>query len=341
MLWTALGYDLGMSVFAFIAQLPHVCVLCDAKLQVCAQSNLLLEHFGGQSILAANLMTLVAGDARVLQAAHACFESARLHLVHDVSLHIERQRHAHLHMQAIELDQQRWLYLELQLDRTEAAATHALVRQMARAFAHEVRNPLSGLRGAAQLLARKTPEYVAYTDVVVQEADRIARLVDKLSGAPARAHVPINVHEIAERARSLCALQFPDQHWLRDYDPSLPEIAGDADSLTQALLNLLQNAAGAGANKVSLVTRVQHRLSIGEKLLRTAIRIDVHDDGAGVPIALRDQLFLPLVTGKSGVGGSGFGLAIVLAVAEEHGGSVRYRSAPGDTCFSIYLPAET
>ncbi len=218
------------------------------------------------------------------------------------------------------------------------AAIAASMRQMTRAFAHEIRNPLSGLRGTAQLLSRMHPELQSYTQILIHESDRLVRLIDRLSQQQRFQPKPCNIHELTENVRRLTTAQFPDINWQRDYDPSLPEIAADADAITQALLNLCLNAAQAQARSVSLRTRIEHGVATPARWLRSALRIDVADNGQGVPESVRDSLFLPLVTARAQAGGSGFGLAQVLAVAEEHGGHVRYRSIAGDTCFSLYLP---
>jgi nitrogen-specific signal transduction histidine kinase len=223
---------------------------------------------------------------------------------------------------------------------THHAAISASMRQMTRAFAHEIRNPLSGLRGTAQLLSRMHPELHSYTQILIQESDRLVRLIDRLSQQQRFEPKLCNIHELIENVRRLTTAQFSDIEWQRDYDPSVPELAADADAITQALLNLCLNAAQAKARTVGLRTRIEHGVTTPSRWLRSALRIDVTDNGQGVPESVRDSLFLPLVTARAESGGSGFGLAQVLAVAEEHGGHVRYRSAPGDTCFSLYLPMQ-
>jgi nitrogen-specific signal transduction histidine kinase len=325
----------------WLTYLPHAALLCTAELVVIAQSNALFDQFGGQSVIGANFAKFAAGDARIVQAAKQALSTLQLHSVHDLVLQIDRRRVVHVQLQALASLPEPVLYIELQLDRSAQAAPHALVRQLVRSFAHEVRNPLSGLRGTAQLLVKKHPELQTYTDVLINESDRIRRLVDQLSGAPAQPHVPVNIHLALEQARRLCAAQYAAIDWQRDYDPSLPAISASADAIAQAVINLLQNAAQAGATVVRIATRAEHQVRINSRLFRSAIRIDVFDNGEGVPEHLRDSLFLPLVSAKTDRGGSGFGLAIVLAVAEEHAGSVRYRSTKSDTCFSLYFPFET
>ena len=219
------------------------------------------------------------------------------------------------------------------------AALHAALKGLA----HEVKNPLAGLKGAAQLLARRhagDADAQRYVDVIRHEADRLAALVDRLlDPAPARPLVATNAHAALERVRLLIEAEAGwSVRLVRDYDPSLPEIPADADRLTQALLNLVRNALEAGASEVRLRTRAEHNGLMGEKPFRLALRIDIEDDGRGVPESLAERIFLPLVSGRAE--GSGLGLTLAQQVAREHGGSLAYRSRPGHTVFTLLLPIE-
>lgn len=226
-------------------------------------------------------------------------------------------------------------------------------------LAHELRNPLAGLKGAAQLLARRigasseddrdSRELVA---LIEAEVARLTALLDRLlSPTPAKPHEPLNIHAVLERVLRLAEA---DAGWAvklhRDYDPSLPELTGDADRLTQALWNLMRNAIEAGAANVTLRTRIEH----GARILRSfdglrldaderehdvhslALRLEISDDGRGVPEELAERLFLPLVSGRAE--GTGLGLALAQQVAREHRGSLVYRSRPGHTVFTLLLP---
>lgn len=209
-------------------------------------------------------------------------------------------------------------------------------------LAHEVRNPLAGLRGAAQLLARRSPDADArrYVEVILHECDRLAALVDRLlNPASAKAFVPTNVHQVLERVRLLAEAEVRTEgalRLLRDYDPSLPELDADPDRLTQALWNLLRNAMEAGAQQVHLRTRAERNVLIGERVHRLALRVEVEDDGRGVPDDLAERIFLPLVSSR--FEGSGLGLTLAQQVAREHGGLLSYRSRPGHTQFTLLLP---
>jgi two-component system nitrogen regulation sensor histidine kinase GlnL len=219
----------------------------------------------------------------------------------------------------------------------------ALPAAMAAAFkglAHELRNPLAGMKGAAQLLGRRvdTPDAQALVGLIGSEVDRLAALVDRLiHPAPAREFAPVNIHAVLERVRQLAEAE---AGWavklVRDYDPSLPEVEGDADRLTQALWNLLRNALESGASQVQLRTRAERQVLIGEAVHRLVLRVDIADDGRGVPDDLVERLFLPLVSGRAD--GTGLGLPLAQQVAREHGGSLGYRSRPGHTVFTLLIP---
>ena len=206
-------------------------------------------------------------------------------------------------------------------------------------LAHELRNPLAGIKGAAQLLARRSDgDALELTGLIEGEVQRLAALVDRLlSPAPPRAFELLNIHGVLERVLRLAE---SDAGWAtrlqRDYDPSLPEFPGDADRLSQALWNLVRNAIESGATNVQLRTRAEHHVLIGDAPHRLALRIEIADDGRGVPEDLAERIFLPLVSGRAE--GSGLGLALGQQVAREHGGSLSYRSRLGHTVFTLLLP---
>lgn len=207
-------------------------------------------------------------------------------------------------------------------------------------LAHELRNPLAGLKGAAQLLGRQVGENDGRELVALigSEVDRLTALLDRLlSPAPPRPHAPLNIHAVLERVLRLAE---NDAGWavrlVRDYDPSLPEIPGDADRLTQAAWNLVRNAIEAGAGSVTLRTRAEHAARIGSAPPTLALRLDVIDDGRGVPPELAEHVLLPLVSGRAD--GTGLGLALAQQVAREHRGALTWRSRPGHTVFTLMLP---
>ena len=206
-------------------------------------------------------------------------------------------------------------------------------------LAHELRNPLAGIKGAAQLLARRvTADERELTGIIESEAQRLATLVERLlMPAPPEARVPINVHAVLERVVRLAE---SDAGWAvrlqRDYDPSLPELVGDPDALTQSVWNLVRNAIEAGAGSVTLRTRAEHGVRIGDVLQPLALRLDIIDDGRGVPPELAEHLLLPLVSGRAD--GTGLGLAQAQQVARAHRGVLVWRSRPGHTVFTLLLP---
>ena len=211
-------------------------------------------------------------------------------------------------------------------------------------LAHELRNPLAGVKGAAQLLARRAErrsgngEERELTALIGAEVDRLSVLLDRLlSPAPPKPHSPVNIHAVLERVLRLAE---SDAGWavrlVRDYDPSLPELDGDEDRLVQAAWNLVRNAIEAGAGTVTLRTRVEHGMRIGDAAHALALRLEIVDDGSGVPDALAEQVFLPLVSGRAD--GTGLGLALAQQVAREHRGSLGFRSRPGHTVFTLLLP---
>lgn len=221
-----------------------------------------------------------------------------------------------------------------------AARLPIALRAALKGLAHEVKNPLAGLKGAAQLLRRRLADRDAerYLDVIVSETDRLTALMQRLlDPTPPNPLTPINIHEPLERVRLLAEAEPGLTRKIeRDYDPSLPAIRGDSDRLTQALWNLVRNAMQAQASQIRLRTRVENAMAIDGPAQRLAIRVDVIDNGHGVPEALADTLFLPLVTGRAD--GTGLGLALTQQVAREHGGSLSYRSRPGHTVFTLLLP---
>lgn len=224
----------------------------------------------------------------------------------------------------------------------EAPAAQSRLSESLRGLAHEVKNPLAGVRGAAQLLLRRIsePDLQRLAALIIAEADRLGSLTDRLLHPGGKPHLStFNLHEVAEHARALIAAEAaPDLALDRDYDPSLPVFRGDADRLLQLTLNLMRNAVQAKAKSILVRTRAEHAVVIAGQPVRLAARMDVIDDGEGVPETLRDVLFLPLVSGR--VGGTGLGLALAQEIAHEHGGRIGCNSRPGHTVFSLLLPLE-
>lgn len=231
----------------------------------------------------------------------------------------------------------------LRISREERLVTQqALTRDVVRGLAHEIKNPLGGLRGAAQLLEGElaSDELKEYTQVIMHEADRLQELVDRMLGPSRRpSFAAANIHHVLERVRTLVLAETGEQIDIQcDYDPSIPELTADSDQLIQAVLNIVRNAARAIENggTVTLRTRVQRQFTIGSERSRLAAKIEIIDDGPGVPAEIADTLFLPMVT--SGTGGTGLGLSIAQSLINQHRGLIECDRCRGETVFTIYLP---
>ncbi len=215
-------------------------------------------------------------------------------------------------------------------------------QELVRNLAHEIKNPLGGLRGAAQLLELELPkpELKEYTQVIIKEADRLRSLMDRLL-TPHRPpqYQTVNIHEVLERVRSLLLAEHPQGITIRrDYDTSLPDIYADQEQLIQVALNISRNAAQAmhGRGEITLRTRIARQITLAKKRYRLALMIQIIDNGPGVPENIREKIFYPLVSGRDG--GSGLGLTLAQTFVAQHHGSIECDSKPGRTCFTILLP---
>jgi two-component system nitrogen regulation sensor histidine kinase GlnL len=211
-------------------------------------------------------------------------------------------------------------------------------RELIRNLAHEIKNPLGGLRGSAQLLERELdkPELKEYTQVIIKEADRLQLLMDRMLTPHRAPRIElVGVHEVLERVRSLVTAEFGTEIE-RDYDPSLPEVLGDREQLIQALLNIARNAAQAGGKHVWFRTRAVRQVTILRQRHRLALELQVVDDGPGVPEEIRERIFNPLVSGREG--GTGLGLSLAQTFVQYHHGVIEFESRPGRTTFRILLP---
>ena len=226
----------------------------------------------------------------------------------------------------------------------QAQANKELIRNLA----HEIKNPLGGIRGAAQLLQLEldSRDLTEYTQVIVREADRLQTLVDRLLAPHRRPQVVgnVNIHEVCERVRTLILAEFPKGLQVRrDYDTSLPEFRGDVEQLIQAVLNIAHNAALAlkdriamGDGQIILATRIARQVTFVKKRFRLALELHVIDNGPGIPEDIRERLFHPLVSGRDG--GSGLGLNLAQSFVQQHQGLIECESQPGRTDFKILIP---
>lgn len=219
-------------------------------------------------------------------------------------------------------------------------------RELLRNLAHEIKNPLGGIRGAAQLLEHELPRESLreYTQVIIKESDRLQSLMERLL-TPHRTprFGAVNIHEVLERVRSLILAETPSLALQRDYDISLPDIRADAEQLIQATLNIARNAVqamnGHGQGRLVLRTRVARQIMLESRRYQLGMRIEIIDNGPGIPDDIREQIFFPLVSGREG--GSGLGLAVAQTLVAQNHGTIDCESRPGRTVFSIFLPLTT
>ncbi|MCB1646789.1 MAG: PAS domain S-box protein [Pseudomonadales bacterium] len=236
----------------------------------------------------------------------------------------------------------------LRIDRDEALRGHQeATRQMIRGLAHEIKNPLGGIRGSAQLLARELsdPDQKEFTDIIISETDRLTSLVDRLLG-PKTVPKPemANIHEVLERVRKLITLETNlSLEIKRDYDPSIPELLLDPELMVQVFLNIARNALQALSDvpqpTLEFITRTERQYTIGARLYRNVLRVVIADNGPGIPEEIREQLFFPMISGRAD--GTGLGLSFAQSIVNQHKGLIEFESEPGNTKFSIILPMET
>jgi two-component system nitrogen regulation sensor histidine kinase GlnL len=241
---------------------------------------------------------------------------------------------------------------QLKLDREERMLDQSKAnKELIRNLAHEIKNPLGGIRGAAQLLELELPErhlkeLREYTQVIIKEADRLQTLVDRLLAPHRLPHIvgDVNIHEVCERVRSLMVAEFPQGLTIkRDYDLSIPEFRGDKEQLIQAVLNIAHNAAQAlsegiksGQAELVFKTRVVRQMTLAKVRYRLALELHIIDNGPGIPDEIRNRIFYPLVSGRDG--GSGLGLTLAQTFIEQHQGTIECESRPGCTDFRILIP---
>ncbi len=282
---------------------------------------------------------------------HAIRDNAS-YIEHDLTLGTHAHVRLHLRCAAtpVQLDNGQYLLLEFHpmdrplklareeqmLDQTQAS------RLLLRNLAHEIKNPLGGIRGAAQLLEQELekPALREYTRVIVQEADRLRSLVEKLlSPQNASHHSALNIHEVLERVRSVVLAEMPEGLKIRrDYDVSLPPLIGDKEQLIQAMLNIVRNAAQAlqGSGNITLRTRIARQVTLVKRRHRLAVMVQIIDNGPGIPPELQDKIFYPLVSGRAD--GHGLGLTLAQDYVSQHHGAIEFDSEPGRTCFTVLLP---
>lgn len=331
---------------------------CDPNLNVTAMNPAGELMFGvsANQIQRRPLATLVPTEPDTLAApALKALSSNQQVTAHDVTLKLAGERaikvdctvtplgdggQDHLLIELLQVDG----FLDIARDqlRTDQFAAS---RDVLRGLAHEVKNPLGGLRGAAQLLERELSDrdVKQYTRIIIHEADRLRDLVDRMMGVtqPIRRDIA-NIHEILEHVRKLILVEFQQGVTIeRDYDPSLPSLIGDTDQLIQAVLNIVRNAVDAldESGVIRFRTRIERSVYLGQQWHRCVIRVDIEDSGPGIPEHMHERIFYPMVTGRAQ--GSGLGLPIAQDIIDRHRGSIQLHSEPGHTRFSILLPFHT
>ena len=309
--------------------------------------------FSQRELLRHSLQELISPCEAVQQALATALEHNASYIEHDLELSaVHSGQLLHFAVTGTPIDvQARLALIELRpldqqlkiVNEERRLLQHQANRELIRNLAHEIKNPLGGIRGAAQLLEHELqnkPELKEYTEVIKEEALRLQSLVDRML-APHRRHVAseVNIHEVLERVRSIALAEYSQGLSIRrDYDVSLPAMVADKEQLIQVVLNIVKNAIQAmkGEGTLTLRTRVARQVTLARKRHALVLKLQIIDDGPGIPDDIRDHLFYPLVTGRAE--GTGLGLTLAQAFVHQHGGSIEFDSRPGQTCFTVLLP---
>ena len=234
----------------------------------------------------------------------------------------------------------------LRIDRDAAIQEHHdVTRQMVRGLAHEIKNPLGGIKGSAELLARELPDesLEEYTDIIIEETNRLTSLLDRMLGPNTLAQkTPISIHQVLERTANLIELESKNLEVIRDYDPSIPELLIDPELMLQAILNVARNAMQILETTphpaLTFTTRIERQFTINGQRHKVVVRVDIKDNGSGIPPEIQEQLFYPMISRRPG--GTGLGLPFAQSIIAQHNGMIEFESEPGDTTFSIIIPLE-
>ena len=343
----------GSNPFAGLDLLSSAVVLLDARLLI-RHLNPSAENLfaiSQRKLLGMPLTRLLGGEPAGLMAA---LESALHHSWSHTGqdLRIQRPGGDALHLDCtvspVEADNVRLLLefrpidAQLRVAREEQLLQQQQAnRELIRNLAHEIKNPLGGIRGSAQLLEHELddPQLREYTEVIIAEADRLQDLMNRLLTSHCMMRpAQLNIHDVLERVRRLILAEFPNLSVRRDYDTSLPQLTADREQLIQAILNIVRNAAQAldGRGEIRLRTRVARQVTLAKRRFKLALELQVIDNGPGIPEDICDKIFYPLVSGREG--GSGLGLSLAQSFIEQHQGMIEVNSRPGHTCFTILLP---
>jgi two-component system nitrogen regulation sensor histidine kinase GlnL len=352
----------------FINSLTGLELLSSAVLIFDPQGHIIYANAAAENLLESSFKTLSQLTLKDLfptsESLASVFEEALAHRFADKRLDLVLERagreslQAHVIVTALDnpeapvLIELRQNVQQLKLDREERLLDQSQAnKELIRNLAHEIKNPLGGIRGAAQLLELELPERELkelreYTQVIIKEADRLQTLVDRLLAPHRRPHIvgDVNIHEVCERVRSLIMAEFPQGLTIRrDYDLSVPEFRGDKEQLIQAVLNIAHNAAQALSQRIAdgdalltFQTRVARQVTLAKVRYRLALDLHITDNGPGIPTEIQDRIFYPLVSGKPG--GSGLGLTLAQTFVQQHMGVIECESRAGCTDFRILIP---
>jgi two-component system, NtrC family, nitrogen regulation sensor histidine kinase GlnL len=305
---------------------------------------------GRKHLVGVQLHKALPGNAEFVQRLNQSLDSDAGFNENDLVLDVSGEPvHLHCVISPIEAGESRLVLEFRELEQQLKIAREAKIleqqeanRELIRNLAHEIKNPLGGIRGSAQLLERELgdPELKEFTQVIVKETDRLQSLMNRMLTPSRLPRVEsINIHEVTERVRALLLAEFPEGLEVRrDYDTSLPDLTGDKEQLIQALLNVARNAAQAteGRGEIRLVTRIARQVTIARNRYRHALAVSIEDNGPGVPPELAERVFYPLVSGREG--GTGLGLSLAQSFVSQHQGQIEFESVPGRTRFTIVLP---
>ncbi|HEX5338723.1 MAG TPA: nitrogen regulation protein NR(II) [Gallionella sp.] len=328
-------------------------ILLDEEARI-AYLNPASEHLfdvSGKNLLGHPVQQVFTHTEQLSSAIQQAVHNNASYIEHDLTLGTHAHGKLHLRCTATPLQfEKRYLLLEfhpmdrpLKLAREEQMLDQTQAnRLLLRNLAHEIKNPLGGIRGAAQLLEQELekPALREYTQVIVQEADRLRSLMEKLLSPQNASHYSaLNIHEVLERVRSVVLAEMPEGLKIqRDYDISLPALVGDKEQLIQVMLNIVRNAAQAmqGNGTIILRTRIARQVTLIKRRHRLAVMVQIIDNGPGIAPELRDKIFYPLVSGRAD--GHGLGLTLAQDFVSQHHGTIEFDSEPGRTRFTVMLP---
>ncbi len=341
-----------------LENLGHVVLMFNGRqeLDYINPAGEILFEVSARRLIGKKAESLLPAGNHLLEAINRGGESGHPFTEHEITITLPGRRDITVDYTITPLDErlgQSGLLVEIQqMDRQiriareeQQLSQQQTFRMLVRGLAHEIKNPLGGLRGAAQLLERELPskELKEFTNIIIGEADRLQNLVDRMLGPntlPKKE--PVNIHQILEHVRQLVGVSINnDIKFIADYDPSLPEIVVDRDQLIQAILNIVGNAVQAIGSKgeIILSTRPERQFTIGHTHHKLVCRVDIIDNGPGIPEDMIESIFYPMVTGRAE--GTGLGLSIAQSLINQHGGLIQCESRPGRTKFSLLIPFDT